>query len=43
MAAQRGSPPDVSPITKQASGLVRLPPSDQDLLADALSGKYGLQ
>lgn len=45
MAAQRGSPVDVGPITRQASGLVRLPPeaSDRDLLGDALASKYGLR
>ena len=43
MTSPRAANLDFSPVTRRATGLIELPPDakDSDLLADALSGKYG--
>jgi hypothetical protein len=42
--AERAGPEKLGPLTRNATGLIRLPSkvSDKDLVADALSGKYSL-
>jgi hypothetical protein len=45
MTSERTSPKGLGPITKKASGLIKISPgkSDQKLLEDALSEKFGVR
>jgi hypothetical protein len=45
MAAPRGRPARIGPLTRKLSGIVKLPPNKgyKELLADALADKYGVK